>query len=1432
MNIFKKINPIARLKRYRLDSPLFWSGGGGEACILCLFIFLPFSLSAQLFDDFSDGDFTNNPAWSGNTADFIIVDVNGNNMLRSNSDSASSNFYLSTPNTLIKDCQWEFYVNLQFNTSGANFVDVYLTSDSANLKAVNNNGYFVKIGNTQDEVSLYRKVGGTSTKIIDGVDGILNFSNNILRVRVIRDSMDMWTLERDVTGTGLNYFLEGTVTDATVQSGSHFGIFIQQSTVSFHKRHFFDSIYVGAIIGDTIPPRVTSVTATSPTMLDVKFSEPVSVLSSQNTGNYFADNSIGNPLTAVRNAGDSSIVQLTFGAAVQNCQRNALTVSGVEDLAGNVMAQTSIEYVYLNPDTANAGDIIINEIFANPTGTPGLPAKEFVELYNRTSKAFILTGWTLLHNTTVRTINPVPLCPNEYLILTAGIDTALFAPFGNVAGTSASSNWLTNSGATLSLRDNNSNIINAVTYSDTWYRDASKSNGGWSLERIDPDFPCPSPDNWIASNDPSGGTPGRANSVMGVFNDSIAPQIVSLQIASENSLQLVFNEPLDSQSAVNVAHYTADFGLSAPNTAEVSSNLLEVLLTFSLPLDTGTVYTLTINGVRDCPGNILNTTVLFAIPLPAEPFDVIISEVFPRTDPSVGLPEAQFVELLNCSNKPISLAGWKFADRTTTATLQSQLLLPGEYIILCGTSNAPFYLPFGKAMGVSSFPSLNTTSEDLTMRDNNDMLIDKLSYTNAFYQDVTKSNGGWTIERIDTGFLCESSLNWRASEDISGGTPGRVNSVNGTTVDPLSPTVTGVEIISANALALTFSKTLEESSAVQLQHYSVNNGIGQPDTADISANLLTVTLMFNLPFDSNTIYSLAITGIRDCPGNLYAGGDIQFAVPQPSERFDVLITEIFANTSPQVALPTSGFVEIHNRSDKAINLSGWKFSDRTSTATLPAQLLLPGEYIILCPIASVSAYTIYGKTIGLSPWPSPNISSDDLTLKNEKESIIHYVSYTDTWYGDVIKRNGGWTLEMIDTDNPCSGASNWRASVDPRGGTPAQVNSVKGINPDVTAPALNFVQVTDSLNIIVFFDEPLDISTALTPANYSIDGNIIVIEPLAFTTAAQNTVSLSLAAPLQRNRLYTLTVNNVEDCAGNPIGFLNNVQFGIPENPESMDIVINEILAYPVVSGSRFIEIYNHSEKVIDLKDILLGRIRAGVGDTSSVIITPNGFQLLPKTYLALTSNPDNILQNYYTPNPKFVINVSGLPAYDNNEDIVVLFNRLDNNSVIDQVHYFRDWHFELLDDRRGVSLERINYNGPSQDKNNWHSAASTVGYATPAYRNSQFGELAAARSTITLEPKTFSPNQDGYNDFLNIRYKLEQQGFLANIIIYDSNGRKVRRLVENQLLDLEGVFIWDGVTDSGEIARIGVHIVIAELFDPQGNMKKFKETCVVAGRL
>ena len=447
-----------------------------------LLLFFAITTQAQFTDDFNDGDFTNNPTWSGDDSVFI---VNASDQLQSNSFTTSNTFYLSTPSTFAANTQWELFVKLALSTSSVNYADIFLIADQQNLKNPLN-GYFVRIGNTSDEISLYRKDGTTNTKIIDGVDGHSQTSgtNNLLKIKVTRNATG-FTLADDTTGTGNNYYTEGASNDNTYTTSNYFGISITQSTATFFGKHFFDDIYVGSIITDTVPPQITGLTVINNTSLDVLFSEPVEQISAETISNYFANNSIGLPQTAQRDASNLSLVHLTFTTTFPANITDTLTVNNISDLAGKTISLNSFStFVYNPPVTPDPFDLVINEIMFDPDPVVGLPSAEYVEVFNRSNKTFNLNGWTFSDASSTATFGSQSIAPGGYLILCSNANQPLFSSFGATASFSSLPSLNNTGGETLTLSDNASQIIDRVYYDETFYQDPSKKDGGWSIERF------------------------------------------------------------------------------------------------------------------------------------------------------------------------------------------------------------------------------------------------------------------------------------------------------------------------------------------------------------------------------------------------------------------------------------------------------------------------------------------------------------------------------------------------------------------------------------------------------------------------------------------------------------------------------------------------------------------------------------------------------------------------------------------------------------------------------------------------------------------------------------------------------------------------------------------------------------------------------------
>lgn len=746
--------------------------------ILGGFLFFASVCYAQMLDDFSDGDLTNSPQWIPDLSNnWVVV----NNQLRSNSSVASSSFYISTPSIKATSARWEFWVNLQFNTSSANYVDVYLISEQSNLNSPSNNGYFVRIGGTPDEVSLYKMTNGTASLLINGTDGVTNTSNNTLRVRVIRDAANNWTLERDATG-GINYTLEGTVMDNAFTTSQYFGIRIVQSTASFFNRHFFDDLYAGEIDFDGSPPSLEGITVLTANQISVQFNEPLLSPSAENPLHYTASDGLLTPTSAVLSP-DQKTVNLTWGKNFTNGLEHTLTVSEVEDLAGNKISTTTQPFLFFQALPVNSKDIILSEIFADPTPQVSLPEVEYVELYNRSPNPIDLEGWKFSDGSTIANLPSKIILPGQYWIIVPVSSTSQFSSYGNTLGVS-NFPGLNNTGDVLTLRTSENQLIDSVNYNLTWYRDEEKESGGWSLEIIDLNNPCGEADNWTASEDPAGGTPVKQNSVNANKPDLTGPKLLSISVVDTQHVLIVFDEKIEQP--VTPAMFSVEPAIPIEQARFTTSALREVSLQLAQPLSTGIVYTLSVLNLRDCSGNLIQDgfdSVKFAVPEEAAPGDLLMNELLFNPRPG----GVDFVEVHNASQKYLNLKNWVVGNFDEGVIVNARiistvdyLVAPGSYVVFTADGIAlknQYPLAMEPTFLITNLPALNDDAGSVAVVSETGLTIDAFSYSEEMHSPLLKDPEGVSLERISLEEPTQNISNWKSASSAAGyATPGYKNS--------------------------------------------------------------------------------------------------------------------------------------------------------------------------------------------------------------------------------------------------------------------------------------------------------------------------------------------------------------------------------------------------------------------------------------------------------------------------------------------------------------------------------------------------------------------------------------------------------------------------------------------------------------------------------
>ena len=551
---------------------------------------------------------------------------------------------------------------------------------------------------------------------------------------------------------------------------------------------------------------------------------------------------------------------------------------------------------------------------------------------------------------------------------------------------------------------------------------------------------------------------------------------------------------------------------------------------------------------------------------------------------------------------------------------------------------------------------------------------------------------------------------------------------------------------------------------------------------------------------------------------------------QTAYENDIVINEILADPSPSVGLPEWEFVELYNTSDSTINIKNWKlilgkkeFSFKEDTE------IQPDEYLILCHKDAIDDLSHYGICHAFSSFQITN-SGSDIILIDENDNLISSVNFDISWHSTTYKKDGGWSLEQIDASNPCAGKANWSSSNAKAGGTPGMINSIA--NENIILPELDHINPISHNELEVFFNQNMNLESLNNIDNYFISELNLSPIKTELIKHKHDYVKLIFDYYFEENALYTLNINNMTNCKDIPHENEIKARFGIPSEVSRNDIIINEILFNPISPGVDYLELYNRSDKVIDLKDIMFGTIKQSFPNPPDTTLKELCFEsriMLPLSYVLLSTDKEIVMEQYYNPDavPNF-LDTESLPSFPNEEGHVIICDK--GRVPIDEMKYSDKMHYDLLSITQGVALERISFENPSMDENNWHSASFNVNYGTPGYKNS----VAAAindkieKNQINIIPEIFSPDGDGEDDICSICYNIEDTGCSLNIKVFNTDGLLIRNLFNNNLVNDEGAVHWDGSDDNNRSVTPGIYIIQAEIFDLKGNVDRSRKVVVV----
>ncbi|MEP0004449.1 MAG: lamin tail domain-containing protein [Balneola sp.] len=1377
--------------------------------ITVILIFIPsliIAQSANFQDDFSDQDISD---WTGDNVDFTFLTESGNILLQQDAASAgSSQLSISSADVI---GFWEFFIRLDgFNPSDGNKSEIYLMSDSANFdQAID--GYMLQAGEdgSGDVFRLFRITDGTKDgEVLTGTTDISDGGD--FRVRVNRDDSGNWALSVANSYSGVTVE-EATGTDNTYSSTSFFG-FKNTYTATRADKFFFDFKI------DIPPIQIADASVLNENTINVTFSKDYNPATIQNSDFTISPGNL-NPTTINQPSGSS--VELIFGSNLPSGSFD-LDITSIED-SNNQTTVADTTITLFRFEEYQSGDIIINEFLKDPPGA----LEEYVELKNTSNRLLNLKDWELGDNGSLSTISDQDLAifPDSFLVITS--DTAaLKSVFGNVYAIQVSLPAFNNTTDQVRLYDENGTTIDSLEYTPDWGGD------NVALERRSPTAPSVFMENWGDSPNPNSGTAGMENEVA---QDNTSPNLETLSIVNDSTFILTFTERINPDSAANPDNYEI-----ALNTKAVQGQNAFFVATF---LEPDSVKLVVKGGIPNTPSGgeiiIYNQADIFGNINPsisrsfqyiqtetAEPGDVFIYEFV--YDPPGSLTE--FVEIYNPTDKAFNLKGWTLSDNSG-----NEVVLTNEdfffrkteptsgfpdnpYIILTPDSSISVGQPNRRVAMGSRFPTLNNSTDAIVLKNADGVTIDSLMYTQDWGGDEV------SLERRSVSVTGQFQENWGDSPSAQFATPSEPNLVS---LDSVAPALENAFALNNTSVTLVYDERLEQSAAQNVSNYTFSPSL---TVSSISQNRNQVTLIFTETLQNETTYSITINDQRDIFGNTNAQIStsvryLEFSSPQPS---DIVINEILYQKENE---NSPEFIELFNNSENNFDLSNWIISDAAdNSAMLPEGTSLEaGNYVVLTDRQNFANSISNG--IFLSGFPSLNDSGDGIILKNESGVTIDSLFYTERFGGN----QNGISAEKKDPNGASNDPNNWNSNTSESGNSAGVENSIFQL--DTISPEIIFAKLQENGNVVIAFSEFVDISGSTISAG----GQQRSV--LNFSPTEANKVTVD-GSGLSTNEHIEVSITDLADVVGN----VNSSASGqISQKITPGSVVINEILYDPLSDDednlpdqTEYIELYNTQDYAISLEEIFLNDApdednevnRLDPVSSEFKWIQPNGYFLIYAEDQTFDFSESQLAEYFglESQSDQFTMQIdrSSLSLSASGDAIFISDS---SGTTIDSVFYDESWQNPNRVSVDGVALEKINPAGPSNDESNWSSSTEVSG-GTPGQQNSIFQEPGSApdNSGITFTPNPFSPDDDGFEDFLSINYTLDEADYLLRVRVYDRYGREVRELADGKPAGFSGSLIWDGLTDSGNKNRVGIYIVLFEAYNSaSGRDRTFKETVVIA---
>jgi hypothetical protein len=532
------------------------------------------------------------------------------------------------------------------------------------------------------------------------------------------------------------------------------------------------------------------------------------------------------------------------------------------------------------------------------------------------------------------------------------------------------------------------------------------------------------------------------------IEDVDPPSIESVNVVNDTQLMIIFSEAVDSLMLENENYFINEM-LAYPLEIEFfNTQQSGVLLHFDDPFLPWTELHLSIESITDIEGNNTSESILSFYYQPdylAQKGELVFSEILSDPSPEVALANAEFIELFNTSDSTLSLENYSLWNSGQPIDFPPYSMEAGSYLIVCKSSNVSLF-NIENVLGLDDWISLLNTGDSLLLKNSAGELLDYVYYVDDWFESPLKKEGGWSLEKVDLTQACYGESNWKESLSIYGGTPGMQNSRYGEPI--INEVLLGqARIVDSNKVEIRFSGEIKSTFESEIMTSVSPPFEPQWQLAEIENNSLLIPC--NTVFQPGIAYHLLIHNLRSCNEETVEAKELRFAFPELASCGDVVINELLFNAYTGA----NDFIEIINRSEKFIDLNGWRINEiqgeflvEDARIIIEPLLLAPGEILAISKDVE-ELQTTYPTSrrdnlMEVNDLPSFNDDEGKVQLVNANLMVVDSLVYSEEMHFQLLDDLNGVSIERIHPNRNSGDKASWTSASKKSGfATPGYQNS-------------------------------------------------------------------------------------------------------------------------------------------------------------------------------------------------------------------------------------------------------------------------------------------------------------------------------------------------------------------------------------------------------